>query len=102
RRHTRCYRDWSSDVCSSDLARDARGVTATLTAATAATPECATLTATIAAGRPTPVNLAAYAEAPLPDPCPEATRARWESVATLEIGRASCRERVEAWAVRVG
>src|SRR5207245_8246236 len=21
RRHTRCYRDWSSDVCSSDLAR---------------------------------------------------------------------------------
>jgi len=69
-------------------ARDARGVTATLTAATAATPECATLTATIAAGRPTPVNLAAYAEAPLPDPCPEATRARWESVATLGTPRA--------------
>src|SRR5208282_6131938 len=22
RRHTRCYRDWSSDVCSSDLARN--------------------------------------------------------------------------------
>src|SRR5207245_4022256 len=22
RRHTRCYRDWSSDVCSSDLGRD--------------------------------------------------------------------------------
>src|SRR5207245_5510267 len=22
RRHTRCYRDWSSDVCSSDLAED--------------------------------------------------------------------------------
>src|SRR6266542_5290342 len=22
RRHTRCYRDWSSDVCSSDLKRD--------------------------------------------------------------------------------
>src|SRR6266542_424627 len=22
RRHTRCYRDWSSDVCSSDLPRD--------------------------------------------------------------------------------
>src|SRR5207245_7119338 len=22
RRHTRCYRDWSSDVCSSDLAGD--------------------------------------------------------------------------------
>src|SRR6266542_3971466 len=24
RRHTRCYRDWSSDVCSSDLTRLAR------------------------------------------------------------------------------
>src|SRR6266542_5832697 len=23
RRHTRCYRDWSSDVCSSDLPHDA-------------------------------------------------------------------------------
>src|SRR6266542_4581904 len=29
RRHTRCYRDWSSDVCSSDLSRDqASGATA--------------------------------------------------------------------------
>src|SRR5207245_6780574 len=26
RRHTRCYRDWSSDVCSSDLGRRARGI----------------------------------------------------------------------------
>src|SRR5207245_7729107 len=25
RRHTRCYRDWSSDVCSSDLAAMRRG-----------------------------------------------------------------------------
>src|SRR5207245_4526650 len=25
RRHTRCYRDWSSDVCSSDLKRVALG-----------------------------------------------------------------------------
>src|SRR6266542_6302317 len=24
RRHTRCYRDWSSDVCSSDLLREKR------------------------------------------------------------------------------
>src|SRR5207245_6071768 len=24
RRHTRCYRDWSSDVCSSDLQKDLR------------------------------------------------------------------------------
>src|SRR5207245_6637587 len=25
RRHTRCYRDWSSDVCSSDLPERAQG-----------------------------------------------------------------------------
>src|SRR5207245_4502486 len=34
RRHTRCYRDWSSDVCSSDLAEvrelELRGVDAEL------------------------------------------------------------------------
>src|SRR5207245_4552019 len=24
-RHTRCYRDWSSDVCSSDLTHEPRG-----------------------------------------------------------------------------
>jgi len=35
-------------------ARDPQGVTATLTGATAATPECATLTVTIPAGLPTP------------------------------------------------
>src|SRR5207245_1424720 len=28
RRHTRCYRDWSSDVCSSDLATTKTGSTA--------------------------------------------------------------------------
>src|SRR5207249_7479746 len=40
RRHTRSKRDWSSDVCSSDLVRDGAGtitdVTANLTAAVAA------------------------------------------------------------------
>ena len=56
------------------VARDARGITATLTARTPSTPECATLTATIPAGTPTPVNVAGYAEAPLPEPRPEATR----------------------------
>ena len=69
-------------------ARDATGVTATLTASTAATPECATLTATIPAGLPTPVNLAGYREALLPEPRPEATRAHWASLATLGTPRA--------------
>src|SRR5207245_4505487 len=30
-RHTRCYRDWSSDVCSSDLPMGARQLRRTLT-----------------------------------------------------------------------
>src|SRR5256712_9728873 len=68
--------------------RDATGVTATLTASTAATPECATLTATIPAGLPTPVNLAGYREALLPEPRPEATREHWTSLATLGTPRA--------------
>lgn len=70
------------------VARDARGVTATLTASTPRTPECATLTATIPAGSPTPENVAAYAEAPLPDPRPEATREHWASLAALGTPRA--------------
>src|SRR5882724_13466833 len=69
-------------------ARDPKGVTATLTGATAATPECATLTVTIPAGLPTPVNVAGYGEAPLPEPRPEATREHWTSLATLGTPRA--------------
>jgi len=61
-------------------ARDATGVTLALTAGTAAETECATLTATIPAGRPTPVNLALYRAAPLPDPRPPATRAQLASL----------------------
>jgi acyl dehydratase len=55
-------------------ARDPAGVTAVLRAGTAATPECATLSATIPAGHPTPVNVALYAAGRLPDPRPAATR----------------------------
>jgi acyl dehydratase len=55
-------------------ARDARGVGATVTGATVAEPQAATLTATLPAGAPTPVNLALYHPAPLPEPRPEATR----------------------------
>src|SRR6266542_5347865 len=36
RRHTRCYRDWSSDVCSSDLGRPRSGDSRTGTSAWAA------------------------------------------------------------------
>jgi acyl dehydratase len=64
-------------------ARDAAGVSLRLTAGTAATEECATLTATIPAGRPTPVNIAMYPVTALPDPRPPATRAHLSSVGTL-------------------
>jgi acyl dehydratase len=64
-------------------ARDAGGATATLTAGTTATPECATLTATVPAGQPTPVNVAMYPRAPLPEPRPEATREHLGKLAAL-------------------
>jgi hypothetical protein len=64
-------------------ARDARGAGATVTGATAAEPEAATLTATLPAGAPTPVNLALYRHAPLPEPRPEATREHLLAIETL-------------------
>ena len=63
--------------------RDASGITATLTAGTAATPECATLSASIPARQPTPVNVALYEAATLPEPRPAATREHLASVGTL-------------------
>ncbi len=63
--------------------RDAKGVTATLAVTTAAGGECATLTATLPAGSPVPVNLALYAAAPLPAERPAATREHLGSLAAL-------------------
>lgn len=62
-------------------ARDARTAAMSVTGATAATPEAATLAATLPAGTPTPLNLALYSVAPLPDPRPAATR---EHLASLD------------------
>src|SRR5687768_9600792 len=64
-------------------ARDAKGVALMLTAGTAATAECATMTATVPAGRPVPVNLNLYGRAPLPEPRPAATRAHLQSLTVL-------------------
>ena len=63
--------------------RTKHGVTAIVRAATAAAGECAVLNATLPAGLPTPVNLALYRDAPLPDERPEATREHLGSVETL-------------------
>jgi hypothetical protein len=62
--------------------RGSAGVSATVTGATAAAPGAAMLTATLPAGSPTPVNVAVYRAAPLPEPRPEATRAH---LAGLEV-----------------
>src|SRR5207245_6116786 len=77
RRHTRCYRDWSSDVCSSDLVpRDAHGDWQP------------------APDRPDPVEvLVAQGESRVPELLP----IRYGRMAESEIGRASCRERVWMW-----
>lgn len=64
-------------------ARDARAVAAAVKGATASEPEAATLAATLPSGMPTPVNLALYRAAPLPDPRPEATREHLVTLDTL-------------------
>jgi acyl dehydratase len=83
--------------------RDAKGVGATVTGATAAEPEAATLTATLPAGAPTPVNLAMYRQAPLPEPRPEVTREHLLAVDTLGTP-VSCYDEAAAaeWLQRVG
>jgi acyl dehydratase len=63
--------------------RDAKGAGVTVTGATAAEPEAATLTSTLPAGAPTPVNLALYRHAPLPETRPEAMRQTLQAIDTL-------------------
>src|SRR5947199_254724 len=70
-------------VAGTVVGRDAKGVTATLVASTAAAGECATLTATLPAGSPVPVNLALYPMAPLPAERPAATRPHLDGLAAL-------------------
>src|SRR5207245_3847671 len=82
RRHTRCYRDWSSDVCSSDLTMATRKK-----AKPAAGPD---LEITIVPNEPA---------APKQDHVNVRGRAGINSEVVThlnrKIGRASCRERVE-------
>jgi acyl dehydratase len=63
--------------------RTAQSTSAIVRATTPSSGECAALTATVPAGRPVPVNLALYREAPLPERRPEATRAAFEAVDVL-------------------
>ena len=65
-------------------ARDPQGgVTALVRATTESTGECAVLTATLPAGSPTPLNIAMYAEAPLPAERAPGTREWFDANPTL-------------------
>jgi hypothetical protein len=55
-------------------AREPGGLSATVTASTSESSECARLEATVPAGLPTPVNVRLYAPAPLPAERPEVSR----------------------------
>src|SRR5699024_12090074 len=90
RRHTRSKRDWSSDVCSSDLIVNTASVAAFASGAPMMIPYCASkmailgMTESLEAELRTnnsSVHLSVLAPGP---------------VKTNKIGRASCRERVEA------
>src|SRR5207253_8539818 len=87
RRHTRWPRDWSSDVCSSDLNElGPEGITV----------NC------VAPGRIETARLAQlYPGGPTEEQIESIPLRRWgqpsEFADVVEIGRASCRERGEVW-----
>src|SRR5206468_6533838 len=97
RRHTRSDRDWSSDVCSSDLWHY-RAVSWVLPPAAAAsvrarTPASGAEDGSSARGARILVRRA------VGDGAPPIGRIflRWDALDGDEIGRASCRERVWSW-----
>src|SRR6266542_4897588 len=95
RRHTRCYRDWSSDVCSSDLwlAHSDDGFEAESFAALSRLGIPVERLAKAEVAKRWPQIGGDDLEWALFEPEGGALMAR-EGVAAVEIGRASCRERV--------
>src|SRR5207249_8929064 len=95
--HTRSKRDWSSDVCSSDLAR--RGVRARVAIRVNPSEE-AQGGAMLMGGRPSPFgvdeeSLEAVLDRFLSEPSLEFAGIHLFTGTQIQIGRASCRERVE-------
>src|SRR5438128_4335106 len=97
RRHTRCYRDWSSDVCSSDLG----GPSLILAqAAGDSLLDCRRpvwADAIAPRGRGTGDCYVAAYETPAVFLYAEKVVSAADAPQDWEIGRASCRERVEGW-----
>src|SRR5207245_8740334 len=98
RRHTRCYRDWSSDVCSSDLIRSHKpGDKLDLKIKSGEQSRDVALTladrSPAATTRPSFGNLGGQIENVQDEQGPN-------SHEYGEIGRASCRERGKGWVGR--
>src|SRR5690606_40358819 len=90
RRHTRFSRDWSSDVCSSDLGQDTYACSAIVDHLAVVAPDVLQRAARYAGlvGRP---GSPRWREI-------QALAARHpQAFGEFEIGRASCRERVYGW-----
>src|SRR5690606_40970259 len=90
RRHTRFSRDWSSDVCSSDLKRRGFVMEPPLSRLLEALDQITLLEADPGAG----VRLAVEVDVEHTTDCRAGDA---DAVPFQEIGRASCREGVESW-----
>src|SRR5206468_8941679 len=88
RRHTRSDRDWSSDVCSSDLVSDASGASAF--------PPVGTVNfSTSGGGSFAPSSCTLSSSIGNSSTCSVTYNTSAGGSQTIKIGRASCRERVE-------
>src|SRR5207245_5155855 len=100
-RHTRCYRDWSSDVCSSDLEKSTPGTAVPPMAdqPTVMTVPAPSLLRTMFRDFVWP-GAAVTLVLPKPTVPPKSLSSSVKSWLKKEIGRASCRER--GWGSGVG
>src|SRR5207245_6561087 len=97
-RHTRCYRDWSSDVCSSDLGGVRAPSADYLKGLRAICDEFGLLLVydEVQCGMGRTGKLFAHEWAGVPPDVMAVAKALGNGF-PIEIGRASCRERVEVW-----
>src|SRR5207248_7779161 len=99
RRHTRSYGDWSSDVCSSDLLSAPRVTTKSGQRAVIEIVREFRYPTQFQAPQVPTFNSGGNGNAPAPAVVTPTTPTAFETRNTGEIGRASCRERVQ---IRVG